>query len=110
MQGILDSESGPLIAYYLAKNVDIVEKLNNLPTHKQLLELGKLEVKVNELYNKPQVKETSKKVVSSAPKPIDGVDSAVSARPVLTSDLDGLSYKEFAAKREAMLREKYQKR
>ena len=63
-QIILESEVGPQIAYHLANNIELLEKLNSLPSHRRLIELGKLEDKLTVKNEVPQVKK------SSAPSPI----------------------------------------
>jgi len=60
----LESEVGPAIAYHLAKNIDELERINALPAHRRLIELGKLEDKLISKQTK-QPKE-----VKQAPKPI----------------------------------------
>lgn len=46
VQGIMDSDVGPQLAYHLARNLDTVQRLNALSPHRRLIELGKLEVTV----------------------------------------------------------------
>jgi len=45
---ILHSEKGPELAYYLGlpANIDVAEKIRNLPLERQLVEMGKLESKL----------------------------------------------------------------
>lgn len=70
VQVAMESEVGPAIAYYLAKNTSEVDRIALLPPHRRLLELGKLE----ERLSKPDVKiQVATKKVSSAPEPIESV-------------------------------------
>lgn len=74
VQTIGESDVGPAIAYYLAKNIDLVEKLNKLPPLKRLLELGKIEDKLQSGTKTP----ATKKEISKAPvpnKPVQGKTS-----------------------------------
>lgn len=65
-QTVLDSDVGPQIAYYLAKNQDEVERINNLSPHRRLIELGKIEDKLTEKRDNPKVKK-------NAPAPVTAV-------------------------------------
>lgn len=60
----LESEVGPAIAYHLAKNLDELERINSLPAHRRLIELGKLEDKLISKATK------TPKETKQAPKPI----------------------------------------
>lgn len=46
LTAIMASSKGPQIAYYLAKNEDVAYDILDLPANEQLLEIGKLESKV----------------------------------------------------------------
>jgi len=62
---VMESDIGPQIAYYLGNNIDEVERINDLPAHKRLIALGKLEAKLEG----QSTKVVDKKVVSKAPSP-----------------------------------------
>lgn len=97
----MESEIGPKIAYYLAQNIDEVERLKKLPSHRRLLELGKLE---DRMMAKPETKRSVEEPkVSRAPQPVKSVKGAAK---VETYDLrdPNLSYSEWVKRREASLR------
>ncbi len=71
VQVAMESEVGPQIAYYLAKNTDEVDRIANLPPHRRLLELGKLEDRLSQ--SKVKKTEQVTKKVSNAPEPIKSV-------------------------------------
>jgi len=73
VQVAMESEYGPQIAYYLAKNTDEVDRIALLPPHRRLLELGKLEERLSQgaTKHKEVVPETKK--ISKAPEPIEKV-------------------------------------
>lgn len=62
---VMESDIGPQIAYYLGSNIDEVERINDLPAHKRLIALGKLEAKLEG----QSTKVVDKKVISKAPSP-----------------------------------------
>jgi len=62
---VMESDIGPSIAYYLGKNLDEVDRINGLPSHKRLIALGKLEAKLEST----STKAVEKKVISKAPSP-----------------------------------------
>lgn len=69
LQAVVDSEIGPKIAYYLAKNPEVVERINAMPAHRRLIEMGKLE---DRLTSESQAKPASapQKQPSRAPAPV----------------------------------------
>lgn len=73
VQVAMESEVGPAIAYYLAKNTSEVDRIALLPPHRRLLELGKLEERLSKAttQQKEVVPETKK--ISKAPAPIESV-------------------------------------
>lgn len=76
VQTALDSEVGPAIAYYFAKNTSEVDRIAALPPHRRLIELGKLEDRLSKsttVEKKTVVEETKK--VSKANPPITAVKS-----------------------------------
>ena len=62
MDTILDTEDGPNVAYYLAKNPLELLRLNTLPERQQVLELGRISARLS---TKPEPRR-----VSSAPEPV----------------------------------------
>jgi len=42
-QAILGSDAGPQLAYYMAKNVDEIDRINSLSPQRRLIEMGKIE-------------------------------------------------------------------
>ena len=91
---IVNSEQGPELAYYFGKNPKEAARITALPPHAQLMELGKIEVK---LASQP----ATPKPISNAPPPIK--PQTPSSDTVKT--LDELSMDEYAAKRRAQLAE-----
>ena len=69
VQAAMESQYGPQMAYYLAKNPGEIERIGNLPSHRRLIEMGKIELKVSAQEKKPE----PKKVVSKAPAPVEPV-------------------------------------
>ena len=87
MQGILESEQGPDLAYYLAKNEAEVLRLNKLSPYRRLVELGKLEVKLM----KEEEKTVPVKKVSAAPAGIKTPNATTTAK----KDEDSMSTQEW---------------
>ncbi len=75
-QYLVESESGPQLAYHLAKNPDEFTRLKKLSPSRLLAELGKLEAKLE----KP-----------AAPKPAAAATSEVSRAPAPIQPLEGKS-------------------
>lgn len=98
----MDSEHGPALAYYLAKNTEEVERLKALPSRRRLLELGKLEDRLA----KPvaNTAEPAKKISRAAP-PVNPVKGRA---PVEVNDLADptLSYTEWVRRRQAQLKKR----
>ena len=93
-QGVLDfiesSEDGPAIAYAIATDSKLAEKLLSMPTEAAaLVEIGKLQVTTK------LAKHT--KSVSGAPEPISPID--ISANPGSGNDIDRMAMGDFMAKR-----------
>lgn len=87
LSNVLESESPADVAYYLANNKDLTKKLAGMSDKKQLKEIAKIELK---LENKEEKKEVE---VSKAPAPIEPLDGG--RQPVKSLDDDGLSYEEY---------------
>ncbi len=62
---LLHSENGPAVAYFLGQNIELAEKIRNLPIELQPYELGKLESKL--------LLARSAKKIPGAPPPIQPV-------------------------------------
>lgn len=94
---IAHSEHGPALAYHLGQNPDEAKRISQLPPVAQLMELGKLEVKLTTSPAKP---------VSAAPKPITpnkpASESVSSSFDPETSSMD--EYAKDFQKREAAKR------
>lgn len=72
-QALMDSEVGPEICHYLAKNPGEVEKMNGMTVDKMLKFIGKLEDKVE---TKQETKQTAPvQQISKAPPPISPIKS-----------------------------------
>lgn len=104
VQVAMESQVGPQLAYYLASNVEEVERIAKLPSHRRLLELGKLEDRLA----KPVAVETQPepppaKKVTSAPPPVKPVRGTGKVESNDLSD-PNLSYSEWVKRREASLR------
>jgi len=72
VQVAMESEYGPQIAYYLAKNTNEVDRIALLPPHRRLLELGKLEERLSQGTKTKEVVPETKRI-SKAPEPIEKV-------------------------------------
>jgi hypothetical protein len=73
---LMDSDVGPEICHYLAKNPEEVEKLNGMTIDKMLKFIGKLEDKVE---TKQETKQTAPKAsISQAPAPISPIKGGTS--------------------------------
>jgi hypothetical protein len=85
LEYIRDSESGPELAYYIAKHPEEAERLNKLTPIKGLAEMGKLELKATAKAEvKEQPKEAPKVPLSKAPAPItpiEGKDATINKDP-----------------------------
>lgn len=86
VQVAMESEVGPQIAYYLAKNTAEVDRIALLPPHRRLLELGKLEERLSKGITKV---EPETKKISKAPAPIEGVKGTgkVSSKDIYDDDI-----------------------
>ena len=103
VQVAMESNVGPQLAYYLAKNTEEVERIAKLPSHRRLLELGKLEDKLSQPKTQKPVAEPVKKVSAAPPpvKPVRGTGKVESSTDLADPNL---SYSEWVRRREAQLR------
>ncbi len=98
---IVDSESGPEIAYWLANNREQAERIAALPPHLSALEMGRIEGRLSVQKAKPRP------VVTQAPPPPPTVDAEPSVSvKASTSDSDKLSDAEWMKLREKELKRK----
>ena len=104
VQVAFESEIGPQMAYYLAQNLDEVDRIKRLPSHRRLLELGKLEAKLAQPAEKPSEPVKPKNISRAAPpvNPVKGTGR------IETTDLadPNLSYSEWVKRREAQLKKR----
>lgn len=63
---IIESDHGPEIAYFLAKNEAEAARIASLPPHRQLIEMGKLEARMEKRADTPP----PQKRMTQAPEPI----------------------------------------
>jgi hypothetical protein len=82
---IVDSESGPEIAYYLAQNRETAEAIARLPVHLAALEMGRIEGRLS------AQKEAAKRPppVTKAPPPPPSLESSDVVGTVRTTDPSG---------------------
>ena len=84
----LDSEVGPELAYHIAKNPHLMDKILELPSHRRYVELGKLEDKFSK-------KEIIPPKVSKAPAPITPEKgSTISEKTLTDPNLSQAEYRE----------------
>jgi hypothetical protein len=91
-KAVLESDIGPQIFRHLAKNPEVLEKLNGMTERAGLKELGRLE----DLLQKPEKETTPVKKVSTAPEPVKPVGSN---RGVVQKNLADMSQAEYEAHR-----------
>ena len=92
LQAIKESEAGPEVAYYLAKNPGDMTKINQMTVASAVREIGKIEAKLSTVA--PTPKPTIK--VTQAPEPIKPVKESVSA---VALDYDKMSTEEYMKRR-----------
>ena len=104
---IIDSPSGPELAYWLATNRAEAEKIARLPTHLAALEMGRIEGRL-EAQKAAKVAPKPKPVVSNAPPPPPQVETASTSLPIKasTADSDQLSDSEWMRLRDKELKHK----
>jgi hypothetical protein len=88
IDGLLESEKGPQLAYHLAKNPDVVKQLWGMSQREADRELGRLETRLE----KPKL---VTKPVSNAPEPISSVRGSNAGN--ITGDPTKMSPAEFSA-------------
>lgn len=106
---ILESEIGPRIEYYLAKNPEERDELKSMTVGKMLRMFGKLEAKLDREgeAEKPVIKHAvveKPKRVAAAPEPITPIKTAGSSAGAGLVDSNGVvngSYQEYRAARKA---------
>lgn len=89
----MESEVGPKIAYYLAKNPEFHEKINNMSPTRRLAELGKIEDKVSGTNKGAQPR------VTKAPQKMADVKGNNDS-PISKNSSEAKSYAEWKALRE----------
>lgn len=99
-EAVMTDENGPQVAYEVAKDPKLLERLQGMSLPAAIRELGKISAK----FDKPP--EAPKPPVSKAPPPVKPV-SAANAAPVSKSIYDeGLSQADYEKLRRAQLRRK----
>lgn len=96
---IVDSEQGPEVAYHLAKNREVAERIARLPAHLAARELGRIEARLEAA--KEAAKRPTVPPVSKAPPPpptVEAVDVEVEKDP------DSMTMKEWLKWRNKDLR------
>lgn len=93
---IVDSDSGPEIAYYLANNREAAEQIASLPPHLAALEMGRVEGRLSALKEAK-----TRPVVSKAPPPPPRVDDT---QTEVDKDPDEMSVDQWVKWREKQLR------
>lgn len=95
-QAILESDLGPDLAYYLAKNPDEAEKMESLSPASRQRYLARIEIKLEAQANEPQRK---------APKPT--APARAGGQGIPSSDPAKMSFKEYKAMRDQEDSKKY---
>lgn len=72
--GIAESEVGPAVMRYLGQHIEEVERINAMTPARQLIELGKLELKVTPEGKKPT--EALRSKAPAPPRPVNGSSTA----------------------------------
>jgi hypothetical protein len=106
---IAESESGPNLGYYFAKNPDELERIQKLSPIRAIAELGKLETRLEKPDTKADVKadakvEAKEPKLSKAPSPIAPVDTA--SKTVVTKDPAKMTFQELREYERARERER----
>lgn len=87
LESILDSDSGPQLAYHLAKHPDVAQRLNELTPVQAAREIGRLEAQLAQ----PKAETTPPKRTTNAPAPINpvrGSNGQFSKAPEQMSDAE----------------------
>lgn len=96
-QCLVESEVGPQLAYYFAKNPEEITRLKKLPPSRQATEFGKLETKFEKKEAAPVA--TARTEISKAPAPIQALEAK--SAPVTNKDPKDMSFQELRAHRMA---------
>jgi hypothetical protein len=107
IQYIRESDMGPDLAYHLAKNPDVAERLNRLSPIKQLAEMGKLEMTIQKPAKADEPKSSKTPEQSKAPAPITPIDGK---KEPVTKDPSEMSFAELRQHNEQQRRLKAAKR
>lgn len=91
---ILESDHGPALFYELAKNPEESQRIGQLPPHRQLMEMGKLESRILASASSPEPKEQETKITKAPkpPEPVTGGKGAAPARSIHDPDLPFSDY------------------
>jgi len=89
---ILDSDDGPAVAYYLAKNPTELYRLNAMDERQQVLELGRISARLSA--------KAPERKVTQAPPPAPAVKAAGSTQKAI-SDMSDKEYLEFRRRQDA---------
>jgi hypothetical protein len=103
MQYLIESDVGPQLGYYLAKNPGEVTRLQKLSPARCVAELGKLETKLEKPAAPNKADAAPAKEVSKAPAPIRPLEGK---EATVTKDPRDMNFQELRAYREAERRAK----
>lgn len=102
---LIESDIGPTLQYHLAKNPDVLDRLNQLSPIKAIAELGKLETKLEKpVEPKAEAKLNSVVPVSQAPAPITPIDGKTTPVHKDPATMSIKELREFERAREAAKR------
>jgi len=87
VDALMDADAGPALAYHLAKNPAVAERLNAMTPTRAAIELGRLET---------TLAAPATKAPSNAPEPIKPLNSQHSGRMI---DLSKASMEDYIAER-----------
>lgn len=102
-QYIIESEVGPQLAYYLAKNPDVIASLHKLSPSRVIAQLGKLETQFEKTADAPNKAAAPSNEISKAPAPIQTLEAK--STPVVKDPKD-MNFQELRAYRDAERRAK----
>jgi hypothetical protein len=92
METILESDDGPSVAYYLAKNPTELYKLNAMGERQQVLELGRISARLST--------KVPERKVTQAPPPAPAVKATGSGSKSV-SDMTDKEYADFRKRQDA---------
>jgi hypothetical protein len=99
---IVDSPTGPELAYYLAQNRETAEQIARLPAHLAALELGRIDGRLSAL---KEVKKAPPVTKAPPPPPkVDDVETPIASVKASDADSDKLSTQEWFRLREKELK------